>query len=53
MQKPIGEGFIDHQSGIAGVRTRGPVTAIGQPNDKGTNGNCVAGSRRAGEAAVT
>jgi hypothetical protein len=32
MHKAIGEGFIDHQSGIVDVRTRIPVAAITLPN---------------------
>jgi hypothetical protein len=36
MGEAIGEGFVDHQSGIASARTRSVYAAIGPP--KGTEG---------------
>jgi hypothetical protein len=42
MHKAIGEGFIDHQSGIANARMRSADAAIGRPKGtKMTKGNDV------------
>jgi hypothetical protein len=48
MHKAIGEGLIDHQSGIANARTRSADAAIGRPKGtKRTKGNGESGSWRA------
>jgi hypothetical protein len=48
MHKAIGEGFIDHQSGIANARTRSADAATGRPKGtKRTKGNGESGSWRA------
>jgi hypothetical protein len=47
MGEAIGEGFVDHQSGIANARTRSADASIGQPTQaEGAKTTGMTGSRR-------